>query len=173
MLGTSTGSYIFRAVRGIDPGIYQGEAKERSISTEKTFYPDLIDMDAIDSYLLEMSQEVMFRALDEKKVPRTVGIKLRYGDFTTLSAQDTPNKPVYSSNDVYAIARDLFRSRYGGQGVRLLGVVLSGLYDGEDVEQPDLFSQHEERERRLEKTILSLSQHGSRIIRARNLRPGE
>ena len=130
-------------------------------------------MDAIDSYLLEMSQEVMFRALDEKKIPRTVGIKIRYGDFTTLSAQDTPNKPVYSSNDVYTIARALFRSRYGGQGVRLLGVVLSGLYDGEDVEQPDFFSQHEERERRLEKTILTLSQHGSRIIRARNLRPGE
>ena len=173
MLGTSTGSYIFKAVRGIDPGIYQGEAKERSISTEKTFYPDLLGMDAIDSYLLEMSQEVMFRALDEKKIPRTVGIKIRYGDFTTLSAQDTPNKPVYSSNDVYTIARTLFRSRYGGQGVRLLGVVLSGLYDGEDVEQPDFFSQHEERERRLEKTILTLSQHGSRIIRARNLRPGE
>ena len=170
MLGTSTGSYIFKAVRGIDPGIYQGEAKERSISTEKTFYPDLLGMDAIDSYLLEMSQEVMFRALDEKKVPRSVSIKLRYGDFTTISIQTTPVKPIYSSTDVYNISRELLRSKYNGSGVRLIGVALQSIYDGSDVEQQDFFSEKEEKERKLEKTIIELKKKGSKLVKARNLK---
>lgn len=167
--GESNGTYLYKIARGIDPGIYQGEAKSRSISTEETFYPDVYGFDALDSSLLEMSQEVMFRALDEKKVPRTVGIKLRYGDFTTTSVQTTPSKPIYSSTDVFEIAKQLLRERYSGDGVRLLGVVLSGIYDGEDIEQRDFFSDKEEKERKLEKTILTLSHKGSRIVKARNL----
>ncbi len=173
LFGESSGSYLYRIARGIDPGIYQGETKSRSISTEETFYPDIFGYDTLDAYLLEMSQEVMFRALDEKKVPRTVGIKLRYGDFTTTSVQETPQRAIYSSSDVYEIARQLLRQRYTGDGVRLLGVSLSGIYDGEDVEQRDLFSDKEEKERTLEKTILSLSRKGSRIIKARNLKNDE
>ncbi len=170
IFGESNGSYLYTISRGLDPGIYQGEAKSRSISTEETFYPDVYGYDALDAYLLEMSQEVMFRAFEEKKNPRTVGIKLRYGDFSTTSVQETPPRPIYSSSDVYRIARKLLRERYTGDGVRLLGVVLSGIYDGEDVEQRDLFSEKEERERKLEKTILSLSMKGSRIMKARNLK---
>lgn len=167
--GSSNALYLYNISRGIDPGIYQGEVKSRSISTEKTFYPDIYGYDTLDTYLLEMSQEVEFRAMDEKKVARTVGIKLRYGDFSTLSAQMTPEKPLYSSSDVYQAAKKLLRDRYNGEGVRLIGVSLSGLYDGEDVEQPDFFAQREEKERKLEKTILSLSQKGQKIVRARNL----
>ena len=173
LFGDSSGGFLYKAARGIDPGIFQGEARSRSISTEETFYPDVFGYDTLDAYLLEMSQEVMFRALDEKKIPRTVGIKLRYGDFSTTSAQETPSRPIYSSSDVFSLAKSLLRSRYNGGGVRLLGVSLSGIYDGEDVEQRDLFSDREERERRLEKTILSLSQKGSHLVKARNLKHGE
>jgi Nucleotidyltransferase/DNA polymerase involved in DNA repair len=41
LFGPSSGEYIYQIVRGIDPGIYQGEAKSHSISSERTFYPDL------------------------------------------------------------------------------------------------------------------------------------
>ena len=169
IFGESSGEYLYKIARGIDPGIYQGEVKSRSISTEETFYPDVYGYDALDSYLLEMSQEVMFRALEEKKVPRTVGIKLRYGDFSTTSVQITPKRPIYSSSDVYSLSQALLRDRYNGEGVRLLGIVLSGLYSGEDVEQRDFFSEKEEKERKLEKTILSLSQKGSKIVKAGTL----
>ena len=170
IFGEKSGEYLYKVARGIDPGIFQGEAKSHSISTEETFYPDVYGYDALDSYLLEMSQDVMFRALEERKVPRTVGIKIRYGDFSTTSVQETPSKPIYSSSDVYDIARRLLREKYTGEGVRLLGVVLSGIYSGDDVEQRDFFSEKEEKERQLEKTILSLSQKGSRIMKARSLK---
>lgn len=168
--GESNGHYLYLVARGIDPGIYQGEAKSRSISAERTFYPDVFGYDALDSYLLEMSQEVMFRALDEKKVPRSVSIKLRYGDFTTLSIQTTPVKPIYSSTDVYNISRELLRSKYNGSCVRLIGVALQSIYDGSDVEQQDFFSEKEEKERMLEKTIIELKKKGSKLVKARNLK---
>ena len=169
MFGQSSGTFLFNASRGIDPGIYQGEAKSRSISTETTFYPDVFSIDALESYILEMSEEVMFRAMEEKKIPRTVGIKLRYGDFTTISAQTTPSNGIYSSSDVYQIARQLLHSKYKGQGVRLIGVVLQGLYDGSEPAQTEFFAEKEIKERTLEKTIMGLSKKGSRLIRARNL----
>lgn len=168
--GESNGHYLYLVARGIDPGIYQGEAKSRSISAERTFYPDVFGYDALDSYLLEMSQEVMFRALDEKKVPRSVSIKLRYGDFTTISIQTTPVKPIYSSTDVYNISRELLRSKYNGSGIRLIGVALQSIYDGSDVEQQDFFSEKEEKERKLEKTIIELKKKGSKLVKARNLK---
>ena len=168
--GESNGHYLYLVARGIDPGIYQGEAKSRSLSAERTFYPDVFGYDALDSYLLEMSQEVMFRALDEKKVPRSVSIKLRYGDFTTISIQTTPVKPIYSSIDVYNISRELLRSKYNGSGVRLIGVALQSIYDGSDVEQQDFFSEKEEKERKLEKTIIELKKKGSKLVKARNLK---
>ena len=170
LFGESNGHYLYLVARGIDPGIYQGEAKSRSISAERTFYPDVFGYDALDSYLLEMSQEVMFRALDEKKVPRSVSIKLRYGDFTTISIQTTPVKPIYSSTDVYNISKELLRSKYNGSGVRLIGVALQSIYDGSDVEQQDFFSEKEEKERTLEKTIIELKKKGSKLVKARNLK---
>ena len=170
LFGENSGEFLYSVARGIDPGIFRGDTKSRSISTEKTFYPDIYGYDALDTYLLEMSQEVMFRALEERKVPRTAGIKLRYGDFSTLTLQTTPNKPIYSSSDVFQITSGLLREKYSGGGVRLLGVFISGIYDGDDVEQPDFFSGKEEKERKLEKTILTLAQRGSRVTKARTLR---
>ena len=172
MFGDKNGEYLYDTARGIDPGIYSKEAKTRSISTERTFYPDITDMDTIESYLLEMSEEVMFRALDEKKVPRTVSLKLRFGDFSTLTVQDTPKHGIYSSSDVYSMAKELLASRYKGEGIRLLGVALQGVYDGDDVAQGEFFMEKEKKERMLEKTILTLGKKGQKLVRARNLDKG-
>ena len=169
LFGNSSGSYLYKVARGSDPGIYQGEAKSRSISTERTFYPDLFSKDAIDNVLLEMSEEVMFRAMEEKKIPRTVSIKLRYGDFTTTTAQTTPSSAIYSSSDVYRIASELLQSRYKGQGIRLIGVGLQGIYSGENVEQGEFFREREQKERELEKTILELGRNGRKVVRLRHL----
>lgn len=170
MLGESTGKYLYSTCRGIDPGIYQGEAKSHSISTETTFYNDVYGYDALDEYLLSMSHELMFKAFDEKMVPRTVGIKLRYGDFSTTTIQETPEEPIYSSSDVYEISKKLLRKKYNGGGIRLLGLFLAQLYSGEDVEQKDLFGESKEKRRKLEKTILELSKDGNKIQKAAMLK---
>lgn len=164
--GHASGAYLYKVVRGVDPGIYSGESKTHSISTENTFYPDLFGKEAIDTFLLEMSEEIMFRSLDEHFMARTVGVKIRYGDFTTVSIQTTPAEGIYSSQDVYRISRELFWKKFNGQGIRLLGVGLYQLYEGDAPEQGELFAQSSEKQRALEKTILRIREKGGRISRA-------
>ncbi len=173
LFGESLSEYLYSVARAKDPGIYQGEAKSHSISTESTYYPDLYSIDALEDFLFEMSQELSFRALEEKVIPRTIGIKLRYGDFSTFTYQTTPEEAIYSSNDIFKIAKKLLREKYNNNGVRLLGLVLSSVYEAEEVEQPELFAQKKEKERKLEKTILELNKKGSRLIKARSLEDSE
>lgn len=169
--GSSLADYLYKASRGIDPGIYQGEAKSHSISTENTYYPDVYGIETLSSLMLEMSQELSFRALEEKVIPRTIGIKIRYGDFTTFSAQVTPSEAIYSSSDIYRHAEALLRKTYNNQGVRLLGLVLSQVYEGEDVEQKELFREKSEKERLVEKAILDMNSRNKniRIVKAGTL----
>ncbi|MDD7271024.1 MAG: DNA polymerase IV [Spirochaetales bacterium] len=167
--GSSLGEYLYKIVRGIDPGIYSGESKSHSISSERTFYPDLFDQDAIDAFLLELSQEVMFRSMQEKMIAKTIGLKLRYASFKTYTLQSTPDRGIYTTKDVYEEVKMLFKKKHTGEGIRLLGVGLYSLYSGEEQEQPELFSSDKERERKLEKVILSLNLKGNNIVRATSL----
>lgn len=171
--GEACGKFLYKAARGIEPNDWSKETERQSISTESTYYPDLMSMDAVRTFLLEMSQQVTFRAHDKHLIPRTVGIKLRYGDFTTVNAQTTPIDSIYSSEDVYEIALSLLKAKYKGGGIRLLGVVLSSFYEGEDVEQGELFAADKEKQRSLEKTILSLKKKGSLVQRASLLKREE
>lgn len=170
MFGTSSGEYLYSVSRGIDPGIYSGEAKSHSISEERTFYPDIYGEDALSQKLLEMSQSVMFRAMDEEEVGRTVTVKLRYGDFTTLTISETPQSGIYSSDDIYSISRRLLFSKYNNLGVRLLGITLGNLYKAERPEQGEFFKEKEEKLRKLEKTILDLSKDGNIVRKAGSIR---
>lgn len=170
LFGESSGSYLYAVARGIDPGIYQGEAKSHSISEEQTFYPDIFGNEVLSQKLLEMSQSLMFRALDEHAVARTVTVKLRYGDFSTLTISETPYSGIYSSEDVYEIAKRLLFSKYNQTGVRLLGLGLSNIYEGENPEQMEFFAEKKEKLRKLEKTILGLSKEGNIVKKAVSLK---
>lgn len=172
LFGVSSGDYLYSVSRGIDPGIYTGEAKSHSIGEERTFYPDIYGMDALSQKLLEMSQSVMFRALDEGEVGRTVTVKLRYGDFTTLTVSESPKSGIYSSDDIYLISRRLLASKYNNLGVRLLGVTLGNLYKAERPEQGEFFKEKEEKLRKLEKTILSLRKEGNIVRKAGGIENG-
>ena len=121
--GNSMGHFLYLAVRGEDPGIFSEEAKSRSISTETTFADDITSEELLHQVLLSMSHEVMFRALDEKVMARTVAIKVRYPDFTTYTVQTTPTTPILSASQVYEHAKTLLAQRWrAGIPVRLIGV---------------------------------------------------
>ncbi len=171
LFGEHAGSYLYQIVRGIDPGIYQGDAKSHSISTETTFINDIYDKQILEEYILEMSQDVMFRALEEGQIPRTVGLKLRYGeDFSTTTIQATPKEEIYSSDDVYKLLKHSLETKWDKRGIRLIGVSLQNTYEAPEPLQRDLFGERNERERKLEKTILGLSKNGIKLVKARNLK---
>ena len=170
MFGQSMGSYLYKASRGIDPGIFQGEAKSRSISTETTFLDDISNRDILVQYLLSMSHELHFRSLEDKVMARTVSLKLRWPDFSLHEAQVTPHENLLSAEQIFRHAVGLFDDRWRqGQPIRLIGLGLGGLYDGTKAEQQELFSQKDERRRKLEETILSMRKKGEKVVKATTL----
>lgn len=128
ILGDAGASFLYQAVRGIDPGIMSGETASRSISAERTFDRDIHDREVLESMLLELSIELMYRLLDEELYSKTVTVKICYADFTTVSIQSTGENAVRDSSDLFSRARTLMRKKlepellFDSSDLRLIGL---------------------------------------------------
>ncbi len=169
MLGVYCGSFLFSAARGMDPGIFPDETRSRSISSETTFEQDVSDSEILESTILGMAQELMFRLMEEGFRSKTIHLKLRYDDFETLSAQDTLSRWIVSTDDINAAALALLaRKRDRKRPIRLLGVGLGNLECDSGSVQNELFEGNSERNSRVERAILELrKKKGALVTRAR------
>lgn len=176
ILGASGGSFLYAVLRGNDPGLFVGEASSHSLSTERTFGTDITDRDTIETALLELSSEVMFRMLDEGLSGKTVHLKIRYGDFRTVSIQETADRSINDSVDLFERVRALFAKKYeAGEPVRLLGVGLHNVTEGKTADQMDLFdSGNAEKKRKVEEAVHELARkRGKRLVTKARLIEGE
>lgn len=170
LFGQAQGEYLYKVCRGIDPGIYSGEAKSHSISSEQTFPVDIGDEDILSQCLLQMSHEILARSLEEQVMARTVGVKIRFSDFTTISVQKTPTFPLYSAEQVYELAKELLLSKWKpGIPIRLLGVGLYQTYKGDAPMQEELFDDISKKQREIEKVVLKLNSKGREVLKATNM----
>ncbi len=166
----SMGDFIYKAVRGIDPGFMQEKTKSHSISTETTFADDISDSQTLFSVLLGMSSELMARSFDEKIMAKTVGLKLRWGDFRTITVQATPQDQILNTTQLFKAGKELLLSKWSeGQGIRLIGLGLYQTYCGDTPIQDSLFSETDHRKRNLDKTIHSLEKKGFKLKKASEL----
>ncbi|HUR37768.1 MAG TPA: DNA polymerase IV, partial [Terriglobales bacterium] len=121
--------------RGEDAGgWYDEEIGEddgpKSISHEHTFSEDSRDQVLLETTLLRLCEMVARRLREHKLYARTVQLKLRYSDFSTITRAHTPERPTQLDNELYAEIRKLFRENWEhGRTVRLLGVGTSGFED--------------------------------------------
>ena len=171
--GQSMGEYLYKVCRGEDPGIYCGKPKSHSISTERTFQNDVADINVLETYLLDMSHEVLYRSIEEKQMARTIAIKIRYSDFSTISAQITPSEPIYCAEQVYEYSKALFAKKWKKLPIRLLGVGLYQTYKGESPYQEELFNEENKKRRALEKVALELQKKGQHLTKATLLKSGK
>jgi DNA polymerase-4 len=170
LFGQSMGAFLFNAARGIDPGLFTSEAKSHSISSEITFNEDISSATVLEQYLLQMSHEIMFRSLDEKQIGRTIGIKVRLPDFTTYTCQTTPKANIYSAEQIFSYSKQLLAQKWHeGIPLRLLGLGLYQLYEGEKPMQEELFEDPFSKKRELEKIILEMHKKGQKVFKATNL----
>jgi DNA polymerase-4 len=117
---------------GLDAGGYfKGEVGDhddpKSISHEHTFHEDSADAGLLESTLAKLSQMVARRLREHRMHARTVQIKLRYSDFTTLTRANTLEQPTQIDIELIEHSRLLFRKNWNGSPVRLLGVQTSSL----------------------------------------------
>jgi DNA polymerase-4 len=142
MLGRAHGTGLHALARAQDDRPVVAERETKSISVEGTYDTDLTDRKLMEGLLTRQAGSVAERLRKNGMSGRTVTIKVRLHDFTTLSRSATLPSPVDDAATVARLARNLLTELDTSGGVRLLGVGVSGLADwiqddlfGDDTEQ--------------------------------------
>ena len=172
MFGDNTGNFLYKVVRGIESVDFDRKTKSHSISNETTFPYDVTDAYTAETTILELCHSVMFRLLREKGFSKTVMVKIRYEDFSTVSIQQTFSDYVLTLDSLYARAKELFERKYeNGRGIRLIGIGLENIDSTQKPSQQSLFDDGSEKKQNVEKAILTLeSKHPEiKIHKARML----
>ncbi|HVO59541.1 MAG TPA: DNA polymerase IV [Terriglobales bacterium] len=100
----------------------------KSISHEHTFNEDTANREQLESTLMRLSEMVGRRLREASVHARTIQLKLRYKDFTTITRAHTLAVATQLDNEIFEQARQLFRKNWrAGGAVRLLGVQASSL----------------------------------------------
>ncbi|MBI1178086.1 DNA polymerase IV [bacterium] len=100
----------------------------KSISAEETFSRDTEDRKTLRACLKEQAEEIAGRLARRRLCAKTIQVKLRYGDFRTLSRQMTFEEPIESSATIYRLGCWLLaREKLVNRPLRLLGLGVSGL----------------------------------------------
>ena len=94
---------------------------------DRTFPFDLHERSDLDRHLVRMADTVAARLRKAEVVARTISIKVRFGDFTTLTRSITPPHATDSGTEIARHARELLDKIDRGRGIRLLGVGATGL----------------------------------------------
>lgn len=169
MLGENAAEYIYKTVRGEDPGIWNNCPKSRSISSETTFDKDITDIRILKKELLDISQQLMFRLMETGCSSRTTAIKIKYHDFESITAQKTIRAGIMCSDEIYKALQELLESRLDrSKPVRLIGAALMSLEGEKKGEQLDLFENSYSKKREVEKAVQALSKKkpGLKVFKA-------
>ena len=167
------GRVIWKRANGMDNSPVIPFCERKSISNERTFDKDTIDVVKLKGILIAMAENLAFQLRRGEKLTACIAVKIRYSDFNTYSKQ---MRIPYTSADHILIPRilDLFKTLYNRRLlVRLVGIRFSHLVPGNY--QIDLFEDTEEalnlyaamdtiRERYGDKSVLRASGMGARTI---------
>ncbi|KRF17338.1 DNA polymerase IV [Nocardioides sp. Soil797] len=156
LVGNAHGHSLWRLARAIDDRAVEPLRETKSVSVEGTYEDDLTDRRLMDGLLSRQGANVAARLRKDGMSGRTVSIKVRLHDFTTLSRSSTLASPTDSAQVIGRTARALLADLDVSGGVRLLGVGVSGLADWV---QDDLFGPEPEEEPEQEVEVPTARQH--------------
>ena len=124
----SLADWLLKLAHGIDERPVQPSRERKSLSSETTFAHDLTDAAQIGRELDALAAEVAAALARKGLLARTVTIKVRYDDFTTVTRSHTAQGATSSARSLSVRARALLeRTDAGRRPVRLLGVGAHGL----------------------------------------------
>ncbi|HTZ08230.1 MAG TPA: DNA polymerase IV [Acidimicrobiales bacterium] len=127
VLGEANGRHLAALSRGEDPRPVQPNREAKSVGHEETFATDLHRHAALHHHLVRMADGVAERLGRAGLAGRTVTLKVRYGDRTTVTRSHSLDAPVDAPRPIAAVAGALLEALDTSPGVRLLGVSVSGL----------------------------------------------
>jgi DNA polymerase-4 len=135
-LGAASAEHLSALSHGIDPRSVSAEESEKSISAEHTVDEDLTAETEVARQLLGLSVEVGRRVRERGYLVRTIGVKIRFADFATVTRVRTLPTRTDATSTIYETALDLYRGLGLDQPrVRLVGVKCEGLVMADEVTQ--------------------------------------
>ena len=121
-----------RLALGDDPRPVVPDRPYKSSSSENTYNEDLLDLDAIRAEIERMARQTAEWLARKELLARTVTIKVRYADFTTVTRSHTAAAPTRDAGEIAARALTLLdRTDAGRRPIRLLGAGVHGLAGGD------------------------------------------
>jgi len=121
-LGRAAGHHLHELAWNRDERPVVADQEVKSIGHEETFPTDLHDHAALEHKLVALADGVASRLRASQVAARTVQLKVRFGDFTTVTRSRTLPDPTDLAADLTRIGRELLRSLDVAPGFRLLGV---------------------------------------------------
>jgi DNA polymerase-4 len=167
----SLGATLWRYACGLDDRELETAREEKSLGAETTFPHDVRDREEALAALASLCEDVGFRLRQKGLLAKTVTVKIRYADYSTVTRSATLPRPTCTDGAVWRAARDLFLRHSGHGPWRLVGVQLSNLTDT-DWRQLSLLEdpRREMREEKLAATLDALkARYGKDAVRARAL----
>jgi DNA polymerase-4 len=166
-VGQAAGSHLYALAWGRDERSVTPNEPERSIGAEETFGQDVDDPAIIRRELLRLSERCAARLRGTDQVARTISIKVRFADFTTITRSRTLREPTDVARVVYDTARGLFEAlNRDGALIRLVGVRTEGLSDAVDAPHQLSLSGDDDEWRAAERAVdLAVARFGSGAIR--------
>nr|WP_197383243.1 DNA polymerase IV [Mycolicibacterium mengxianglii] len=143
ILGATVGPALHRLARGIDDRPVAERAEAKQISAESTFAVDLTTLDQLREATGPIAEHAHRRLLRDGRGARTVTVKLKKSDMSTLTRSATLPYATTEATTLAATARRLLLDPVDIGPIRLLGVGFSGL---SDVRQESLFPDLDQQE---------------------------
>jgi DNA polymerase-4 len=157
------GRELWRHAQGIDNRPIVTEYETKSISQETTYNVDVRDEKTLEKTLREQSAEVARQLRKNDLAGKTVKLKIRWSDFTTLTRQTTLPTSTDNSDEIFHTAVKLMKAvRKPNQAVRLIGVGVSGI--GAPVRQLSLWDAGSEKSRKLQEVVDTLQEKYGRDV---------
>jgi DNA polymerase-4 len=177
----NNGEHLWQLAHGIDDRKVIPEREAKSISNETTFEKDIDDLAVLRAWLLELTEQVGWRLRRNGLRARTVQLKVRFADFSTITRSQTLAEPSDRTQELWTAADEMLCHKLPGGHlpVRLLGMGVSGI-DDSGVIQGMLFDQKDrEKQARLDNVADQLKERfgadalrrGARLERGGRTKP--
>lgn len=141
-LGQSLAQHLSQLAAGVDQRDVEPGGGAKSVSVEETYARDLLSDSDIERALLRLCDRLSSRLRRAGYAGHTVSLKIRFGDFETLTRSLAVDDPVERTPALWDAARTLLgRVDRGDRGVRLLGIGVSALADAATPRQLSLGNQ--------------------------------
>lgn len=127
-LGEANGSSLYELAWGRDYRDVVSDEPDKSISAAETFASDIDDPEIILQEFLRLSEKATHRLRERNLFAKTISIKVRYADFTTINRSKTLSLAIDSTHETYEVVKKLFLGLHLDRArLRLVGVGLENL----------------------------------------------